>query len=195
MLPTANGDSKVTTNPINANFSEKSDHINVLSFNNDFEKIYNAKSGNIGNLGNVDITVTTAYRDIYKYYTNLTKTTNITKNDNINVSNDNINVSEKETEVERLIKLGKDYLKKEEEANKPKPREKTDREIQFWEAPECEGIVAQCTEEQTLEWIKANPNVGYKVMRLALGLGCSRWIINLTKKGLIKRTDLGWEVI
>ena len=191
---------KESQNPVNANFSPQSDHIYVLNYNNNFEKIF----GNVCNLGNVHITSPEAYRDIYKYYTNLTKSTNITKNDNINLTNDNLNEkfaligsSKKlaENSVERLIKKGKDYLKKEEESSRPKPREKTDREIQFWEAPECKGIVAQCTEEQTLEWIKANPNVCYEQMRPTLGLGCSKHIVSLINKGSVRRTDLGWEVI
>jgi hypothetical protein len=75
-----------------------------------------------------------------------------------------------------------------------KKKKKTGRELQFWEDPQCAGIVDQCTKEQVLEWIKNNPNVKYKIMRKALGLGASRFVVELVREGLVKRVTEGWEI-
>jgi len=84
-----------------------------------------------------------------------------------------------------------------EKADKEKPKEekeKTDRELQFWESPECENIVVQCTKEEVLEWITKNPNKGLQLLNKALGLGCLKHTCDLIDENLIKRTDIGWEL-
>jgi len=88
-----------------------------------------------------------------------------------------------------------EYLKKEAESMAPKPREKTDRELQFWEAPECAGIVEQCSKDQVLEWVRNNPKVSYVTMDDTLGLGCFKHIGTLIDEGFIKPADDGWEII
>jgi len=85
---------------------------------------------------------------------------------------------------------------KQEELDKRLKKAKSNRELQFWEDPQCAGIVAVCTKEQTYEWIKTHPHIKYKQMREELGLGASRFIVDLTIEGKIKRAEVGgWEVI
>ena len=74
-------------------------------------------------------------------------------------------------------------------------KEKTDRELQFWESPECENIVVQCTKEEVLKWVTKNPNKGLPLLDKVLGLGCLKHTCDLIDENLIKRTDEGWELI
>jgi hypothetical protein len=88
----------------------------------------------------------------------------------------------------------KEFIKKEKEKEN-KPKEKTNRELQFWEAPECAGIVEQCTKEQTFEWVKNNPGVHYSKMHENLGLGCFKHVVTLFKENLIKKLNDGWSIL
>jgi hypothetical protein len=85
---------------------------------------------------------------------------------------------------------------KQEEIDKRLKKVRSERELQFWEDPQCASIVAQCTREQTLEYVKANPKSSYEKIRLALGLGSSKWLVELANEGLIKRNDdESWEIV
>ena len=96
--------------------------------------------------------------------------------------------------LEEWGKKGDEYLKKEAE-KKFKPKEKTNRELQYWEAPECAGIVKQCTKEQTLKWIKDNPEESYIKMYRELGNGCFVYVGELLDEAKIKPKDDGWRSI
>jgi hypothetical protein len=91
-----------------------------------------------------------------------------------------------------------DYSKKAEDFNKkeegPK-KEKTDRELQFYESPETSEIKIQCTKEQVLEWVKNNPKVSFEKMDEVLGMGCLKYVGELLTEGLIKSVDDGWSLI
>jgi hypothetical protein len=91
-----------------------------------------------------------------------------------------------------------DFEKKIEDFNKkeevPK-KEKTDRELQFYESPETSDIVEKCTKNQTLEWVKNNPGKSYKTMYFELGDGCFKHLEELLATGFLKGLNDGWEVI
>jgi hypothetical protein len=91
-----------------------------------------------------------------------------------------------------------DYSKKAEDFNKkeegPK-KEKTDRELQFYESPETSDMVEKCTKNQTLEWVKNNPGKSYKTMYFELGDGCFKHLEELLATGFLKGLNDGWEVI
>jgi hypothetical protein len=93
--------------------------------------------------------------------------------------------------LDDFSKKYKDFIKKEEEVK----REKTDRELQFYESPETSEIKIQCTKEQVLEWVKNNPKVSFEKMDEVLGMGCLKYIGELLTEGLIKPGDDGWSLI
>jgi hypothetical protein len=100
--------------------------------------------------------------------------------------------------AEYFDKIGKDYLRKEFEMQrkpKKKKKEKTTRELQFWEDPQCADIVKECTKEQVLEYVKNNPNSTYQQIDTALGIGVMHWLIELDEEGLVTKNDIGWEII
>ena len=93
-------------------------------------------------------------------------------------------------------KMYQNYKNKEE--NK---KEKTDRELQFWEAPECAEIVEKCTKKQVFDWIEQNYDQnGHTEEQLfkmyeSLGDGCWKFVGELIQEGLIKVNEKGhWEV-
>jgi hypothetical protein len=93
--------------------------------------------------------------------------------------------------LDDFSKKYKDFIKKEEEVK----REKTDRELQFYESPETSEIKIQCTKEQVLEWVKNNPKVSFEKMDEVLGMGCLKYVGELLTEGLIKSVDDGWSLI
>ena len=94
-----------------------------------------------------------------------------------------------------ITKKGQEYLKKEADKIAAKfIKEKTSRELQFFEDPQCASIVAHCTKEQVLEWIKTNPKIHFSKLDEALGLGCFKHIGDLVNEGVIVAAGEGWEV-
>ena len=107
-------------------------------------------------------------------------------------------ITEKKLEtLEDFTNKYKDYVKKEESLKpqkKEKQKEKTDRELQYYESPETKDIIVQCTREQVLDWIKVNPGVSFKTMYETLGRGSFKYTTNLLKENLIKASGEGWSV-
>jgi hypothetical protein len=114
------------------------------------------------------------------------------KNENVKDFKNEENLSK--ISLEDWSKKGNEYLKKETE-KKFKPKEKSNRELQYWEAPECAGIVKQCTKDQTLKWIKDNPDKDYIKMYRELGNGCFVHVGVLLNEALIKPKEDGWRLI
>lgn len=100
---------------------------------------------------------------------------------------------EQKIESQSLQEIAK-IAKKAIQDSEPK-KEKSDRELQFYESPETTGIVEECTKEQVLEFIKTNPGSGIEVLDSHLGLGSLKWATELVSEGKVKRLDNGWEVI
>jgi hypothetical protein len=98
--------------------------------------------------------------------------------------------------LDDFTKKYKDFVKKEEmkEQHTKEPKEKSDRQLQFYESPETTLIVEQCTEKQTLEWINTNPYNTYEKLYLELGNGSFKHINSLIEQNLIKETEEGWEI-
>ena len=63
---------------------------------------------------------------------------------------------------------------------------KTDREVQFYDAKECEDIKSDHTEKEILEWIKLNPKKDFKELYKKFGDGCLKFKNELKKQGAIK---------
>jgi hypothetical protein len=98
--------------------------------------------------------------------------------------------------LQDFTKKVNDYLQKEADSNPNKNDEvriKSDRELQFWEAPECADIVEECTKEEVLEWIKKNPGVSHEQMYDGLGIGSYKFINELVEEKKIKQSGEGWE--
>ncbi len=74
-------------------------------------------------------------------------------------------------------------------------KEKSDRELQFYESPETQGIVEECIKEQVLEFIKNNPRSGIDKLDMSLGLGSLKWATELIEEGKVKRFADGWEEV
>ena len=62
---------------------------------------------------------------------------------------------------------------------------KSDREIQFWEAEECKGIIPNHTKEDILKWWKDNPKTDYKEMYYKFGVGSIKFWNELKHEGLL----------
>jgi hypothetical protein len=60
---------------------------------------------------------------------------------------------------------------------------KSDRELQFFESPECKDIVPTCTKEQVLDYLKNTPIYDYKKLIDTFGVGCLRFKNELIKEG------------
>jgi len=56
-------------------------------------------------------------------------------------------------------------------ANFDKKAIKNDRQVQFWEAPECDTIKEQCTKEEVFSWCQKNPKHTFEEMFDKLGHG------------------------
>ena len=102
---------------------------------------------------------------------------------------------QKITTFDEAANISKQFLAKEMEAKIDKPREKTNRELQFYEDPQCDKIVEMCTKEQVLEWVKNNPLASYENLYDTLGLGCFKHIGTLINEGLIKAYEDNWEAV
>lgn len=162
------------------------------------------KSGNLGKLGNLCTTAVSSY-SVYKVIGKDSQTLprlpdesgNVDSKVRIQIDKKKTGLEDKKIETSKDIdEVGKAYLRKElENARKPKNKEKTNRELQYYEDPQCAEIVAKCTKEQTLEWIKNNPNVSFEVMDAALGLGWSKWLVQLYDEKLIQKGSIGWEIV
>lgn len=60
---------------------------------------------------------------------------------------------------------------------------KTDRELQFYEAPECMNIVPTCTKEQILSYLQNTPIFDYKAFIDTFGVGCLEMRNELIREG------------
>jgi hypothetical protein len=93
--------------------------------------------------------------------------------------------------LEDFSKKFKEATKKDEELL---PKQKSDRELQFFESPETKDIIETCTETEVLEWIRSNPNVGHEKLYGELGNGSFKHLNELLGKKLIRPVEDGWEV-
>jgi tRNA(Ile)-lysidine synthase TilS/MesJ len=126
-----------------------------------------------------------------------TITTNLQKSQDLLTKNEEINhkIDEKSDNLNRNIAdISKNYNDLLKKKNEQPVKEKTDRELQYYESPECENIKAQCTKEQALNWLKDNPGVDFKQMDKDLGLGNLKWIVELYNENLIETCEMGWKV-
>lgn len=99
-------------------------------------------------------------------------------------------ITQKLASLDEYSKKFNEVLKKEAEEKK----EKSDRELQFYESPETSDIVEQCTKEQVLNWIKSNPKVSFQSMDEVLGIGCLKYVGELIIEGVIRPIGDGWEI-
>lgn len=86
-----------------------------------------------------------------------------------------------------LLSVDKSVLKQTKKLSKNKvTKKKTDREIQFREAKECQNIKAQCTKKEVLEWIKLNPKYKHRDLQDKFGIGSYKFEKELKEDGIIK---------
>lgn len=77
-----------------------------------------------------------------------------------------------------------------------KPKEKSDRELQFFEDPQCENIIVNCSKDEVYKWIESNPKIGLEKMYSELGLGCLKFATELVNEKRVRRvSDDGWEAV
>ena len=60
---------------------------------------------------------------------------------------------------------------------------KNDRQVQFWNAPECSEIKPNHDKQQVLDWIKNNPAKTFKELYDALGVGSLKHLDELKESG------------
>ena len=77
----------------------------------------------------------------------------------------------------------------------PKKAKKSDREVQFLDAKECQNIKANCTIEEVLDWIKTNPGKTITDFYAALGDGSFKFLAELTKANKVKQENDMLELI
>ena len=75
---------------------------------------------------------------------------------------------------------------KKKKVSKKIVKKKSDREIQFRIAKECENIKAECTKDEVLKWIDQNPNYKHKHLRDKFGIGSYKFEKELKEEGKIK---------
>jgi len=107
------------------------------------------------------------------------------------LKNESENYKKDDDIINEVSKKYDDLLKKK---NEQPQKEKTDRELQFYESPECESIKAQTSKEQVLGWLKEHPGIDFKQMDKDLGLGCLKFIVELYNENLIETLGEGWKV-
>ncbi len=78
----------------------------------------------------------------------------------------------------------------------PKKENESDRQVQFWEAEECEYIKPVVTKEEVLNEIKSNPKQTIKEIYNKLGLGSTKFIVELIREKTITKDeeDRLWNV-
>jgi hypothetical protein len=62
---------------------------------------------------------------------------------------------------------------------------KSDRQIQFWDAEECKGIVPKCEKDKIEAWIKSNPKKTTKELYEKFGVGSLKYKNELKAEGRI----------
>lgn len=67
------------------------------------------------------------------------------------------------------------------------PTSKSNRDLQFFEAPECKDIIPTCKKEDVLKWIKENPNGfdNFKELDNKFGIASLKYRNELKQEGLI----------
>jgi hypothetical protein len=96
-----------------------------------------------------------------------------------------------------LEDFGKKYNERiQSDLDKKTPkREKSDRELQYYESPETVDIKLECSKSDVLEWIRKNPKTSYLIMYGTLGEGTFRWLEELASEGIIHEIGDYWEEI
>ena len=115
-----------------------------------------------------------------------TEKINIKRDLNNNTYNKNINNVLYNTpgwEVDKGSQPSQKTSKKDE--NKPV----SDREIQYWESPECKDIVAKVTKEEVYEFLKNNNGISTDEAFEKIGLGFFKHLRSLLLEEKIKRDD------
>lgn len=80
------------------------------------------------------------------------------------------------------IKQGSQGVKTLKNRPTPSKNPKSDRELQFYEAPECKTIKNNLTKEQVLQYFKQNPTHKVKDAYKKLGTGTYKWYSELKKE-------------
>jgi hypothetical protein len=104
--------------------------------------------------------------------------------------------------TENLLEIGlkkqTDFITEIKNQTEPKERVKTDRELQYWEAPESKNIVQECTKEQVLAYVTEKSNSGQgvslKELRDTLGLGAGAHLVQLKSENLVEKLEDGWRL-
>ena len=178
-----------------ANFNRKTDKDNDKkieineNINHKTDKVLDEKNNNINSFGRLG-----KFGDVscpVDYYIEITKQSNPGTNVTKLTKPTTFQTPPKKLEnLDDFSQKYKDTIKKETE----KKRELTDREVSFRESPETSNIVAKCTKEDVLEWVKNNPKISFEIMYKTLGLGSFKHIEDLLSENKIEQKDDGWDV-
>jgi len=177
-------------------------NVDSLTMRNDRRKYkFSQEFGGVGGLGSVCTPVFTSLYSIIETKVRTPPTPPTPPTYNLNsetlndISGDNFQSQDttnptKVTSIDDLTQRYKDSLKT------VVPKEdvvvKSDRELQFYESPECADIVIRCSKDQVLEWIKNNPKISFEEMDKVLGLGCLKHVGDLINEGLVQAAETGW---
>lgn len=103
------------------------------------------------------------------------------------------NITNSSSKLESLQDFTDKYnirIKEEESVKRPK-KEKSDRELQFYEDPQCADIVEECTKEEVFEWFKKQDVIDTEQMFEDLGLGCHKYLVEFYNEGMVIVNELG----
>lgn len=150
------------------------------------------KVGNVAGLGNVCYTPIHSYRPCTVTAPTLPEHYTLPKQSELSTIQQDLSTTPQylSTLQQFSENFNKSVAKKE-----TKIKEKSDRELQYYESPETADIVEKCSKEQTLEWVKNNPGKSFETMYDGLGDGCFKYIEDLLATGLIMNLDEGWEMV
>lgn len=151
------------------------------------------KSGNVGEVGNVSPSVPIILTSVIQ--PEMATLPKLPTLPNLEVPVEMEVPTKKLETLEDFSNKFKDLLKKEAAEKTHKIKQKSDRELQFYESPETRDIVVQCTKEQVLEWVRNNPAGSFERLYDALGNGCFKFVNDLINEGLIKAAGEGWEIV
>lgn len=180
---------------------EKTEMLPDLATNTTFGTLIH--SGHIQEINKYPIRVDyNSYQGYQGYQNNIDKPNPqpmVTQSDFGNLDNTNSTTPQNSSSSENLsdFNLFVDNFKKTEQKLKEKSskkKEKTDRELQFFESPETSDIVEKCTEIDVYNWVKLNPGRSYIDLENEVGLGSLKWVNLLCESNKIKPLNEGWEV-
>jgi hypothetical protein len=111
--------------------------------------------------------------------------------ENFNNSIDNISVETGSMEKSPMMPKMPNITAKDANSDleKLEKEQQTDRELQYWESPECAGIVTKITKEEVFEFLKQNEGISTAEALEKMGLGFFKHLESLLIENKVRRDN------